>query len=253
MIIKFLIKDFLSFNDQTEFSMYPGKGSSLSEQIGKDGTRDDIPALKTAVIYGANASGKSNLVKTLNFTKLFVTKGFPLDSGILYKPFKLKTENKKVHSKIEIEFKSKGNNFAYGFEFNESFIIEEWLFVINKRTDKEIFVRKRDEQGYQMTFKDVKFTTKENEDFAKFTARGTPQNRLFLRDTQERGLDFIDAITTAYDWFDSKLKIIYPKTRFQNIEFKIDENKDFANLISDFLTYFNTGIDKLVKKPIDIE
>jgi len=253
MIIRLFIRDFLSFYDEVEFSLYPGKGSVLSNHIIREDNRDDIPTLKSAVIYGANASGKSNLVKALSFLKFMVTKGFPVDRGISYNPYKLKNRKTKNFSKIEIEIKTNNKNYAYGFEFDENKIIEEWLFIINKRSDKEIFTRKLIENKYKTTFKNISFSTKENEEFAKFTARGTPKNRLFIREAKERELDFIEDINKVYEWFDTKLKIIFPKTKYRDLVFQLDKDEDFANLFSNLLTHFKTGIHKLIKKSIDPE
>ena len=83
MLIRAFIKNFLSFNEETILSLYPGKGPETRHTIRGRG-RDDIPVLKTAVVYGANASGKSNLVKAIAFMKQFVTQGFPAPSGIDY-------------------------------------------------------------------------------------------------------------------------------------------------------------------------
>ncbi|MGM0532726.1 MAG: AAA family ATPase [Bacteroidota bacterium] len=253
MIIRLFVRDFLSFNDEIEFSLYPGQGSYLSNHIVRNEKRDDIPALKTGILYGANASGKSNLVKAIGFMEFMVTKGFPLDGGIVYNPFKLKKPEKQTRSKLELELKISDKCYSYGFEFNNEMILEEWLFEINKRTEKEIFSRNFVTDHYETSFDGVTFTSKENEEFARFTARGTPKNRLFLRECRERNLDFIEEIDKVYVWFDSNLKIIFPKTRYEDLEFKIDENQDFANLFSEFLKYFKTGVHKLVKQSVDPE
>lgn len=80
MLIRFNVKNFLSFfenefNGQSEeFSMIAGKVRSKREHIYDN---DKIKLLKFAAVYGANASGKSNLVKALNFMKKTIVDGLP--------------------------------------------------------------------------------------------------------------------------------------------------------------------------------
>ena len=79
MLIRFNIKNFLSFSDREdgrseEFSMIAGKVRSKKEHLYEDGK---LKLLKFAAVYGANASGKSNLVKALDFMQRIVVSGFP--------------------------------------------------------------------------------------------------------------------------------------------------------------------------------
>ena len=69
MLIRFIVSNFMSFKEETEFNMLPSKGNG-SRQL-KDHnkkTKSGVEVLKTAAIYGANASGKSNLIKAKKFT-----------------------------------------------------------------------------------------------------------------------------------------------------------------------------------------
>ena len=79
MLIRFNVKNFLSFSANAEgrseeFSMIAGKVRSKKEHVYDNGK---IKLLKLAAVYGANASGKSNLVKALDFMKQTVIKGLP--------------------------------------------------------------------------------------------------------------------------------------------------------------------------------
>ena len=83
MLIRFNVKNFLSFSEREdgrteEFSMIAGKVRSKKEHVYDDGK---IKLLKFAAIYGANASGKSNLVKAMEFMKRVVLQGFTRNSN----------------------------------------------------------------------------------------------------------------------------------------------------------------------------
>jgi AAA15 family ATPase/GTPase len=251
MILRIFIKNFLSFYEETSASFFPGTGTSTKHVIRSE-KRDDIPALKAAVLYGANASGKSNFIHAISFFKYFVTHGFAPQRGIEYESFKLSGKKKKL-SKIEFEIKIKDKNYAYGAEFNQTEIKEEWLYVINKRTEQEIFTRRNTPSKVEVNFGKVKFSDKETENFAKFTGRGTARNKLFLQEAIHRNIDFIAEINSVYNYFKHQLKIISPESRYSGIDFHLKEDKNLTQTFSKFLKYFKTGVEELIRKEIALE
>jgi AAA15 family ATPase/GTPase len=142
MLIRVFSSNILSFDREIEFSLIPGKGSVKSEHIVRSGGRDDIPVLKTGIIYGANASGKSNLIKVVSLIQNMATKSLPSTNKEIPAEFFKLREKVGGYSKIEVEIKVGENNYAYGVKFNKKVIAEEWLYQINKRTEKKIFERK---------------------------------------------------------------------------------------------------------------
>ena len=122
MILRATFENILSFKEETSISFVAGKGTVHAAHVSRAQKRDDISALKIGVIYGANASGKSNVIKAIALLQQIAVGRFP--SGD-FEPFKLvKTIN--PISKIEIEFKNAGRYFAYGVEFSINGIKEEW-------------------------------------------------------------------------------------------------------------------------------
>ncbi len=139
MLIRFSVENFLSFRDRTVFSMIPGKGTLKNSHKSKP--VKGITTLKASIVYGANASGKSNLLKAIAFGKRLILKGTKNDQSIRYQNFRLDSDSIQGNSRIEYEFQIKGKNYAYGFVFNSTEIIEEWLYEINKKNDSKIFER----------------------------------------------------------------------------------------------------------------
>ncbi|WP_284653496.1 AAA family ATPase [Flavobacterium terrisoli] len=252
MLIRVFASNILSFDSEIEFSLIPGKGSVKGDHIVRSEKRDDIPVLKTGILYGANASGKSNLIKVVALIKSMATRSLVSNKDIPVEIFKL-GEKSKTNSKIEIEIKIGNNNYAYGVIFNKKVIAEEWLYLINKKSEKKIFERKTNKKVTSIEFESVKFKSKDDELFAHFVARGTPDNKTFLKECIERNLDFINEVNEVYDWFDNKLKVFFPKTRFRGLEFHLDNNKDLSKSMSKFLNYFNTGVSELITKEVDYE
>lgn len=258
MLIRFSIENFLSFNARTEFSMLPGRGRTHEHHLIKPKSRIDIGLLKAAVIYGANASGKSNLAKAIDFTRKFILRGTSSENKkIEYKGFRLDKDVKEKPSRIEVELKHKGKNYAYGFVFDGSIIYEEWLFEINKKGEKIIFERKEVNKKTNYNFKGLQFDNIKEEQFLNFTAAGTRKNQLFLTECRVRNVkDNVTNITdilNVIDWFQNSLKIIFPESRFGGLEFELKENQDLSRIFHDFLDYFNTGIKGIELVDVDFD
>ncbi|MBQ1754095.1 MAG: AAA family ATPase, partial [Bacteroidales bacterium] len=139
MLLRYTVENFLSFNGRAVFSMIPGKGSLKKDH--RSTPINDISALKASIILGANASGKSNLIKAIDFGRRMVVRG-QKDGQILdYKKYRLDTDSAEKDSRMEFEIQAAGKNYAYGFVFNNQFIVEEWLYEISRRSQKMIFER----------------------------------------------------------------------------------------------------------------
>ena len=133
MLIRFSVENFLSFSDRQKFSMLPGKGSLKADH--KTSKLNGISVLKTAVLFGANASGKSNLIKAIDFGKKMVLRGNKPEKPIDYQKFRLDKQSNINDSRIEYEIQHKGKNYAYGFIFNNELIKEEWLYEIGAKKE----------------------------------------------------------------------------------------------------------------------
>ncbi len=124
-------------------------------------TNSKLTLLKSAIIYGNNASGKSNLLEAMGFMKATVLNSFrdalmennerkfPLEK------FALNTKTEKETSFFEISFIHNATKYRYGFEIDYEKIVAEWLF---HTTSKEVYLFKRDLQKIEInktTFKEA--------------------------------------------------------------------------------------------------
>ena len=138
MLIRFYVANFLSFAEKTEFSMIAAKNLPRDDQLLTD---TDPKVLRSSILYGANASGKSNLVKAISCAKKMIlnppTKGRRLKD----QRFRLSREYAQVPTHFEFEFLSKGEAYAYGFTYTPERIVEEWLFEISHGRDTHVFER----------------------------------------------------------------------------------------------------------------
>ena len=134
MIIHFSIANYLSFKEPATLSLAAtslrepeAETSGVSFEL--DGT--NFKLLKSAVVFGANASGKSNLIKALHFFKDFVFNSFKAlqsDEQISVEPFRLSAASAKEPSMMEMVMAVEGSIFRYGFEVTPTEVCKEWLY-----------------------------------------------------------------------------------------------------------------------------
>ncbi|MDE5877166.1 MAG: ATP-binding protein [Muribaculaceae bacterium] len=245
MILRATFENIYSFKDETSISFVAGKGSVHPTHVSRAQKRDDISALKFGVIYGANASGKSNVIKAVSLLQQLALGRLPIGD---FEPFKLSKPIKPI-SKIEIEFKTGGRYFAYGLEFSINGIKEEWLYEINARNDRLIFSRITNVNGNEFEFGDVSGDTSVTQ-FIRFLGEGTPIRKTFLSEYIERNGKGLCSIKMAYSWFAFGLRIIFPETRFRGISFNAEQDDNFHEATRRLLQYFNTGIVDIRRFPI---
>ena len=214
MILRATFENIYSFKEETSIRFVAGKGTVHPTHVSRAQKRDDISALKIGVIYGANASGKSNVIKAIALIQQIAVGRFPTGE---FEPFKLTKPINSV-SKIEIEFKTAGRYFAYGLEFSINGIKKEWLYEINSRSDKLIFTRKSGQDGNEFEFGYIHGDSSVTQ-FVRFLGEGTPAKKSFISEYIERNGKGVCAIKTAYSWFASGLRIVFPGTRFRGISF----------------------------------
>ena len=128
MLIKISVENFKSFDQKEELSML-----SSSKMQGNKSHRMKIKQtqmLKNAVVYGANASGKSNLVATFAFIKAALIEGLPVGSVTDF--CRNRAENKERESIFELQFTVDDTFYAYGFSavLSQRRITEEWLYEL---------------------------------------------------------------------------------------------------------------------------
>ena len=148
MLIQFKIGNTLSFSEPVTFSMIGATAVKEFENINSflDPTHK-FKLVKSAAVYGANASGKSNLISAISIMKRFVLNSFrdallEDNERILNAPkFLLKSEYEKKPSFFEVIFVYKNKRYRYGFEVSNGIIESEWLFFVNTNKEIKLFIR----------------------------------------------------------------------------------------------------------------
>ncbi|GAX92049.1 AAA family ATPase [Effusibacillus lacus] len=157
MLVQFSVGNFLSFKEVVTLSMV---ASSIREHRDTNvfEVHKDLRLLKSCVVYGANASGKSNLFKAMSFMRKFIRNsskegqfGEEIE-GV--ESFRLSTETYDKPSHFEIVFFHENVLYRYGFEVDYQEVKNEWLFYMPKSTEIELFTRAGEEFKISKGFKE---------------------------------------------------------------------------------------------------
>jgi AAA15 family ATPase/GTPase len=157
MLLEFTVGNFLSFKEKKSLSLEAGSIKELKDNVVHDGK---YKVLRSAVIYGANSSGKSNFIKALDFMVTTIKNSSKLNSTdkLNVKPFLLNTETEIQPSFFEILFTESDKRYRYGFEIDNDKIHSEWLYILNENSKKEVlyFVREINGIGVADVFEEAK-------------------------------------------------------------------------------------------------
>lgn len=247
MLIRFTVSNFLSFKDETEFNMLPGKGGAYKQHPNHlTNTKSGIKILKTAAIYGANASGKSNLIKAVQFLRDLILndiKGIIVPSS---KRFKLDESYKSKSSTFRIEYEYKNIHFDYGLEIDKGNIIEEWLYVINsvkKESETLLFKRKNKDVTFGEYYNKIDTTY-----VKKYLEKKLNSNQCAINAIYNNIDD--DSLIDTFQEAMSNLMIVTPDMYNSDYASSIISKEKPKEYAQNILKNSKTGIEELIIKDI---
>lgn len=246
MLIRFTVENFLSFKERATFSMLPGKGTLKKEH--KADAVKGVRVLKAGVAFGANASGKSNLIKAIAFGKRLVTEGTVAEMPIEFPKYRLDLASAEKGSRLEYEIQAGGKNYAYGFVLDDGAVVEEWLYEISKKKETKIYERlpERFDASYLIGLQ----KSPEEKQFIQFLCKATPKNQLFLHEVMTRNVrsnvsDMTD-LDNVLNWFLRTLTVIFPRDKYKSgIKLMAADNDLLKTYYTELLRYFDTGVDTI--------
>ena len=254
MLIRFELENFLSFNQRQSFSMIASNLRNKSNHILKT---NHIKLLKLASIYGANASGKTNIIKGIDLFKFIVTKKVPADINDMY--FREKEENKNKVTRFEVEFIKNNFIYAYGIELslNKGVIISEWLYKLLPDKDEEVMIyeRKLDGEEYIVIFNED-IIIGEDKKRLNFIISDMRMNYSTLLLSEMNRNKNIKKDSTLYffeevhDWFRNDLKIFFPNDHITKFDYVIGKDKSKNKVLNNIISSFDTGISSVTLEEI---
>ena len=227
----------MSFRELTTFSMAATRERQHKERIPciKKYQKRILPV---SVIYGGNASGKTNFFKALNFVRKFVLEPPKPDGFIPVEPFRLHAPNVSEPSLFILELLIDETIYEFSFSVTRKNVVQEKLVSINSSSEKTLYVRKNNK---------IQFSEENN--FLDYVFKGTRDNQLFLTNSISQNDDSYRAI---YNWF-YNLKLIAPDTRFGPFEQFLDKTSPLCDTINNVLSQFDTGISHLSGESIQFD
>ena len=236
MLIRFKVGNYGSFKDVQELSMTVGRTEGHDDHITEAG---DVDILRAAAIYGANASGKSNLIKALRAMRDFVVLDRKIPTDRYFRPDESMRESA---SYFETELEVGGILYSYGFEYRISKpeIVDEWLYRLHRDEESEV-VFQRTGRSVTHTFEGPE---KQRLDvYAEDTVEHS--DRLFLNVMGRRSRlseSGLGVFNDVYGWFSGSLRFIDTRYPFTP-EIPVADS-DFERLNA-VMSTFGTGINSI--------
>lgn len=241
MLVRFVVSNFLSFKEETEFNLLVGNFKTHKHHVLSDGK---VNVLRSSAIYGANGAGKSNLIKAIDQLDEMVHKGF-VPASLFHKYFKLAEGQEKLPISFEIEVLIEKKLYAYGLELADGAVKEEWLVEVGiTKEDKTIFHRTRDQLGKYSIEVSNSLLRKAK---TRLLFELMEENLLKPDDLLLSRADIlkIRPIQELNDWFLQKLFIIYPKRKPLGLISKISSDHTFLSFANSLLKTFDTGVSAI--------
>lgn len=244
MLIRFSFKNFKSFKDENLLDM---EATSLKEHEYNVVKNNNINLLKVAAIYGANASGKTNVLQAFDYMKKRILvsddskANSPIDEENIYS---FMINNEPISLEVEI-LARKNKIYKYGFEVSKDIIISEWLY--EKRINKFYEIFERNNNNVQI----MKVKNK------LFDLGNIDDRSLFLKSF--RAIDKSNEdFNSVYEWFMNSNYLDLGNPRFEDfinnrISFKILSDENYKEELLRFIKTFDSGIEGIKTTPNSIE
>ena len=213
--------------------------------------------LPLAILYGANGSGKSNLVKAIQFAAQLILAGTGPREKIPRQPFLLDRETQAKPSGFEFRILADGRVFSYGFTLTETEIATEWLSVLAGEQEEPLFERQTDPGGTALIEIGAALKNPEAgaEKIIALAEVGVRRNQLFLAGIRESvdAANFGGLIRPAAQWFEQQLVIVFPETRFAGLADLLAKNPAFSEFAGKFLSEASTGVRQLKVETVEAQ
>ena len=243
MLLRVIIKNFLSFNGLEQFDLFPNhKRVTHSHHIYQRNPNPDV--LKMSVIYGANGAGKSNLIKAVSFVKRFVSSDTFLNADSIKNwKFCLKPQKAGEPLFLAIEYETEERDvFLYSVEVNDNGIQKEVLKTSGTNNPgTEIFMRTASEVTLRGDI------TKDMMDIINNWGIEHPFASLFTINSNVQLLNNA-AVTSSQKWFGEKLKVVGLNSFHPDIITRLKQHPKQLRFATDMFAEIGLGLNGIEVK-----
>ena len=236
MLVRFTVKNYKTFREKAELSMIATNYDKTRQHNNVHNCENfNLNLLRSAVVYGANASGKSKLMEAFQFMKVLAlnsSRNTQKGDPIQVQPFLFDLDAANAPSEFEIIFIHNNEMYRYGFEVNASEVLAEWLFHRPKTKEVEIFYRTQQSFEYHKKLFPIGVILSKD-DMVR-------ENALLLSVAAQ----FNNKIATqALEWFDGfRVISALENLGYRGFSIMSLQNLSFKNKILSFLSKADIGI-----------
>ncbi|MBW4479724.1 MAG: ATP-binding protein [Tolypothrix brevis GSE-NOS-MK-07-07A] len=249
MLIEFSVENYRSIQEQQTFSMVASENDTmLDSNTFPMPSSKNLRLLTSAVIYGPNASGKSNLLRAMQTLRSLVVNSasrMQIGDKFSIEPFRLNTESEKKPTNFEVIFIHKEIRYEYGLSLNRERVHEEWLTAYPNEKPQNWFSRRyisenlerQPDEAYEWFF--GKGLKGEKARIKKFVR----SNSLFLSHAAQNNHP---QLTEIFEWFKEKINILTPNFRAREFTLGIcDDDNTFREQVVKLLNEADIGISNI--------
>ena len=245
MIVSFSVENFRSFAAEETFSLVASnRFTGHLEEHAVPIPGSDEKVLRSAVLYGANGAGKSNLFKALSYLETMALQPREKNSGTGREAFRF-GDQQDQHSSFDLRFVAGDKLYRFGFKVDNQCITEEWLVWVDGGREREIYERITDSTG-KVTI-EAKGLKAAGEKLAALATVGGPQNQTFLATVRanlnpsDSGEDLVNVLR----WFEHQLRLVKATSSFTMLGHFLSQDAGFREFANEFLKSASTGVDHL--------
>ena len=245
MIAEFSIENFFSVKSVQKISFEPSSDTFMSDEYLYE-VKEGIRLLKIGIIYGANASGKTNILNAVDFFRMLVLR-MPKDrnekTGVV--PFMLDETSRNERTKMSMVFYINQAKYILSFELDEKYIYSETLIVYESIRPTKLYSRSYDANTDSTTIEfgaNLKMSKKSQDVISGNTINNCSVLAAFGKSNVER-----TKLNDVYDYFAKQVKDVlapgmllseYVKSRLDK-----DETGDLKKFVLDFLKASDFNIE----------
>jgi AAA15 family ATPase/GTPase len=204
MLLEFRLANYRSFGEESTFSLVANSDQEHREtNVAETGLRALPRALRSSVVYGANASGKSNLLRAMQYMRRLVRGSFALQptQKLNVQPFMLDATLKNEPTLFEVTVLLEGIRYQYGFKLTQERVVGEWLYVYQRAKAQRWLERSTAPETGKDTYEPTSFLTGQKSVWQD----ATRPNALFLSTAVQLNSEQLKPL---YRWFGESL-IVY--------------------------------------------
>ncbi|MFH0733782.1 MAG: ATP-binding protein [bacterium] len=244
MLISFYCKNYLSFKDEVFLDFRAKKFTQFKDNVI---TEKSLPVnlVKSIIMYGANASGKSNLIKAISFVRDFALGNIVKQSqeDIPYTPYRFNKTTESNPSSFEIHFFVNDKLYRYGFTANKSTISKEWFFIKdNPKAKNETKIFTRQYYAYASDILDDKFL-----EIIKSKTRDNGLAITVLDSYNEK-----DATVLLKEFSNITVILGLEHEKYRDKTIELLRNEKYSDTVKQFMKFADTGIEDIKIKDYNL-